>query len=270
MDMNLDSSQVKSRIHLWVVLIEPKADTLPAVYLDILNEQERRKYHQFRLESDRQQYVVSHALLRMALSRATEGEVDPRCWQFTEDSRGKPMIAATAGLPSLNFNLSHSGRAAAIAVSSTCQLGVDIEPAVQTIDFDIFNGMLSAGERAYLDSRPASLRRLDFVRLWTLKEAYAKLLGKGMSLDFTSFEIMLDPVRMAHTETNEPQPDDLYLGTCEIEMPDNGFYQLSLAARRSLKGETEVILHILDSLFIELHCKNWSHLVYEGQTITTE
>ena len=268
--MNSDSTQVKSRIDLWVVMVEPKTDILPTVYLDILSEQEKQRYHRFRLESDRQQYVVSHALLRMALSRATGGEVDPRCWQFTEDSRGKPMIAATAGLPYLNFNLSHSGHAAAIAVSLTCPLGIDIEPAVQTVNFDIFDSMLSAGERAYLNSRPASLRQLDFVRLWTLKEAYAKLLGRGLSLDFTSFEIMLDPVRLAHTETNKSQPDDLYLETCGIEMPDSGFYQLSLAALRALKGGTEVTLHVLDSSFIELHCKNWSHLIYEGQTINTE
>ncbi len=270
MNMNSDSPQDTPEIDLWVVMVEPKADILPAVYLDILSAEERRRYRRFRLESDRQQYVVSHALLRMALSRAAGEAIDPRSWQFTEDSRGKPMIATTAGLPSLNFNLSHSGQAAAIAVSLTCPLGVDIEPAVQTIDLDIFDSMLSAGERTYLSSRPASLRQLDFVRLWTLKEAYAKLLGKGLSLDFTSFEIMLDPVRLAHTETNKSQPDDLYLDTCEIEMPDNGFYQLSLAALHAFKGETEVTLHVLDSSFIELHCKNWSHVIYEGQTINTE
>jgi len=260
MNFNTHSLQAKSRIDLWVVLIEPKLDNLPAVYIDMLCEQEMQRYYRFRLESDRQQHVVSHALLRMALSRVTGGEVDPRSWRFTEDSRGKPVIAPMSGLPSLNFNLSHSGSVAAIAISSTCPLGVDIEPVVQSPDTDILDSILSTGELAYLNSRPALLRQLDFVRLWTLKESYSKLLGRGLSLDFSSFEIMLDPVRMSYTETNEPPPVDLYLETCEIEMPDSSFYQLSLAARRVLKGETEVVLHVLDSLFIEQHCYNWSHI----------
>ena len=245
--------QTESRIDLWLVPIGSSAVTLPTSYLDIVSDRERQRWRRLRLESDRRRYLVSHVLLRTVLSRTVEGTVEPCRWQFGESENGKPVIAAAAGLPpSLNFNLSHSEQLAVVAVSSTCPVGVDIEPLYRITGPDPTDTVLSPGELTWLRSRPLAARRVDFVRLWTVKEAYAKLLGRGLSLDFASFEVALDPVRMVRTETGGPPLDDLYLETRELQMRD-GSYHLSLAAWRPPGGELGVTLHTLDSRFTESH-----------------
>lgn len=222
-----------------------------ASYLDILSDRERQRYRRLQLEPDRRQYLVAHVLLRTALSRAAGGEVDPRRWRFTENDRGKPAVTPAEGLPCLHFSLSHCSGLAVVAVSSTCAVGVDIEPLKRTGTPTPLDTILGPGERAWLQSRPPPVRWTDFTRLWTVKEAYAKLVGHGLSLDFTSFEVALDPVRMVRTETGGPQPDDLRLETREIHMGRRR-YHLSLAARRPPVGVLAVTLRVLDSPLVEL------------------
>jgi len=204
------------------------------------------------LESNRNRYLISHGLKRLVLSRTVGGEVHPCCWKFRENEHGKPTIAATAGLPCLNFNLSHSERLTVVAVCPTFPVGVDIEVLNGTIGTDPTDIVLSPRERAWIETRPLAKRKEDFVRLWTVKEAYVKLLGQGLSLDFSSIEVTLDPVRMVRTEAGGPQPGDLYIETRKIEMRDTA-YHLALAIRCSSVGRPIVTLRILHSPFIELY-----------------
>jgi phosphopantetheinyl transferase len=240
-------SITQSRINLWAAPISTGSVAFPGSYFNILNNYEKQKYHRFLSESDRQQYLVSHVLLRKVLSHTTGGEVDPCHWRFTQNTHGKLAIDTKSGLPALHFNLSHSRGLAVVAVSLTCPVGVDIEPLNRTIDSDCLFAILSSGERAWLKSRPHTLRGEDFTRIWTVKEAYAKLLGMGFSLDFTSFEVALDPVRIVQTESGGLQPGDHYLETRKIRMPYDT-YHLSLVARYPSVGELTVTLRILSDL----------------------
>lgn len=218
-------------IDLWVVPTGSNSVASPTHYVDILSEVELQRYRRFRLESERRRHLVSHVLLRMLLSRTTRGAVDPRCWRFTKNEYGKPAVDMAAGLPSLYFSLSHSERLVAVAISADCPVGIDVESLRRPNSSNPSLDLLSPGERSWLKSRPLTVMGPDFTRLWTVKEAYAKYLGRGLSLDFPSFEVRLDPVRLVRTELGEPQPSDLHLETSEIRMAD-GPYQLSLAARR--------------------------------------
>jgi phosphopantetheinyl transferase len=249
-DMRQPFQNMVSEINLWIATFEESVLTLPFNYNNILSFQEMQKSRKFRRESDRQQYLFSHILLRMALSQTTNGRIKPGCWQIIENRQGKPVIDAFSTLPSLHFSLSRSEGVAVVAVSPACPVGVDVEPANRNLDIHIMEMFLSEGERIWLNNLPSEIRCEDFIRLWTLKEAYAKFLGTGLFLDFASLEISLNPVRLVRTEAGESHPADLHLETQEIQTK-NGSYCLSLAARRPSFGKLKITLQILDSRLIE-------------------
>lgn len=239
--------KMTAQINLWVAPTVAGSVVLPGNSFNILSNSEKKRFQRFLFDSDRHQYLVSHVLLRTVLSYTIGGEIKPFRWAFTHNKYGKPAVDTKKQLPNLHFNLSHSGGLAVVAVSPTCPVGVDIEPLCKTIDADHFDAFTAPGERVWLDSRPIPLRGEDFTRIWTVKEAYAKLLGKGISLDFESFEVTLEPLRMAWAKFQSQPPDDLYLETRTFRMLD-GHYHLSLAALCPLVGETVVTLRVLKDL----------------------
>ena len=87
---------------------------------------------------------------------------------------GKPYFA---DYPEIHFNLSHCDGLAACLISSH-ECGVDAEPR-RTVRSKVVERVFSEEERQMLKKSddPDWL----FTRLWTLKEAYIKAIGKGLA-----------------------------------------------------------------------------------------
>jgi 4'-phosphopantetheinyl transferase len=84
----------------------------------------------------------------------------------------------------LTVSLSHRGPYAAMAFSRA-PIGVDLE---STGDFvHIPWNVLHHDEAAALEALPDDQRPLAFLRLWTVKEAYVKALGFGLSREPSAF-----------------------------------------------------------------------------------
>ena len=148
----------------------------------------------YRRPADRERYLAARMLLRHALSKVLDGKVAPEDWRYHEGPHGKPMMAD--GLPALQFNVSHSGNCVAVAVGRGDPIGIDIECARPDENPGIIEEVLSEGERWRMRDCPESQRWNQFVRLWTAKEACAKALGEGLSLDFSTIDVQLDPLRV--------------------------------------------------------------------------
>ncbi len=88
--------------------------------------------------------------------------------------------------PNIHFNLSHSERIAACAVSSA-PVGIDVEQC-QAYDEGVAKLCFTAEERAWLNEQEDTQRA--FARLWTRKESYLKLRGCGLSIPPNSFVAM--------------------------------------------------------------------------------
>ena len=88
-----------------------------------------------------------------------------------EFDNGKPYYA---DYPDFRFNLSHSGKYAAIIYNNEgIDVGIDIQER--------------RPYRASLSRRVAGPKdeEADILKLWTIKEAYSKLTGRGIAMDFT-------------------------------------------------------------------------------------
>lgn len=106
--------------------------------------------------------------------------------------KGKPYLREYP----LFFNLSHSGEYVACAVSDR-EIGVDIQKCSYTNVIGIAKRFFSEEECGALEAcETGEERQQFFYRLWVRKEAYGKLLGKGI-LGVVSVSLLPDEGGMA-------------------------------------------------------------------------
>ena len=99
--------------------------------------------------------------------------------QINVDDHGKPYLN---GHPDIFFNLSHSGQYAAIVYGDR-PIGIDIQEHKDLNESLAKRIMNEAELSAY--AKDAAIT----CRLWTVKEAYSKFLGIGLSYDFTNCKV---------------------------------------------------------------------------------
>lgn len=155
----------------------------------LLSEEERARRRRFRFEHSRREYLTTHALARMALSH--DRPIAPRAWQFTANAHGKPAITPDCGL---RFNLSNTAAMAVCLVSDApAQVGVDVESHARVARIaEVAQKVFSEAERSQLDALSASAKLDRCLSLWTLKEAYVKARGIGMTLPLRGISFLFD------------------------------------------------------------------------------
>lgn len=167
-------------------------ELLEAIGHDLLNEEEIAKSHRFHFTRDQKRFLLTRILQRTLLSRYHA--VSPRRWIFTENAFGRPCIAIPEAKSErfVQFNISHTSELVVLAVSHALEIGIDVEQirAVVT-QAQIANEYFSPEEAAGLRHTPEHLRDQRFLELWTLKEAYTKAKGRGLSIALDSFALHL-------------------------------------------------------------------------------
>lgn len=107
-------------------------------------------------------------------------------------AHGKPALAAGG----FDFNLSHSGSAAVVALARGVEVGVDLEsPGRPRPHAELARRYFCGPEAESIENLPEALRESAFLRLWTAKEAVLKALGRGLAfgLDKLEFDATADP-----------------------------------------------------------------------------
>ncbi|MGH9590131.1 MAG: 4'-phosphopantetheinyl transferase family protein, partial [Terracidiphilus sp.] len=94
----------RGALQLWCAFPDDLLDPVAAyACAALLNEEERARWQRFRPERRRREYLITHALVRTALS--SYRPIAPRDWRFVTNAYGKPAPASECGL---RFNLSNS------------------------------------------------------------------------------------------------------------------------------------------------------------------
>jgi len=148
-------------------------------YRALLAPDEASRHQAFRGDARRHEHLVSRALVRWVLSRYRP--VSPREWRFRTNAHGRPEVDAT---PPLRFNLSNCPELVVCAVVGAGEIGIDAEPVDRAEQvLRLAPRFLSPPEQVALAALPGeAARRGRALLLWTIKEAYAKALGVGLSL----------------------------------------------------------------------------------------
>ena len=138
---------------------------------------EKIKNPRRRAESATGLMCLKTALQRLELLK------ESRCFEILRDENGKPFFA-DAELP--NINITHDGALSAAVVSDSARVGIDIEKSetlkgktVTDPQKKLADRFFSAAEKERL--LKSSYQADEFFRIWTEKEAYSKMCGKGLS-----------------------------------------------------------------------------------------
>jgi 4'-phosphopantetheinyl transferase len=150
----------KHPVDLWTVsLTNPSPDHL--------SEDEIARANRFKFESDRIRWSRARSTLRVILSRYA-GE-DAARLAFIYGEHGKPALLPFSDV---EFNLSHAGDWAMIAVSHSVPVGVDIERIRPGVD------MVPLLHRLGEADLPEQTQRL--YQVWTRREAKSKAAGGAL------------------------------------------------------------------------------------------
>lgn len=149
-----------------------------------LSPDEQERATRFYFPHHQRRFAKAHHLLRVILARYLNEE--PLNLHFTTGPYGKPELIDA---PFLQFNLSHSGDTAILAVGKDYPLGVDLEHFSPRPYYGIGEHLFSKQEMQALKSTPAALTALTFFNIWSQKEAFIKACGLGLSYPTQQFDV---------------------------------------------------------------------------------
>jgi 4'-phosphopantetheinyl transferase len=145
-------------VDVWTISLE---DPRPAILLP----EEQTRADRFRFERDRLHWTRARSALRSILSRRLD--VSPLEITFELGPHGKPAVKGVE--VGIEFNLSHSGGWAMIAVSARAPVGIDLEAIRPNVN--IADLLKRIGETELSGSR----ERL--FQVWARREALTKAAG---------------------------------------------------------------------------------------------
>jgi 4'-phosphopantetheinyl transferase len=153
-----------------------------------LSPDEQERAARFYFDRDRNRFILGRCLLRAILARYLN--VDPSRLEFRYGRKGKPYLFRFPGRMDLHFNLAHSNDLVLVAVTKTCDVGVDVEHIRALKDIEaIAVQFFSRFEADNLIGLPSAQKSRAFLNLWTRKEALVKATGDGIGDSLRHVEV---------------------------------------------------------------------------------
>ena len=133
-------------------------------------------------------FLLGRVMARTLVGRALG--LPAREWQWTEGPHGRPDIASPA--TPLRFNISHSARLVVCALATGRDVGVDVENLDRrAVEPAVVARYFAPAEIAEINVEATGWER-RFLAYWTLKEAYLKARGIGISVQLADIAFALD------------------------------------------------------------------------------
>ncbi len=216
--------------HVWRVDLNQNPERLAELRL-LLSPDELARAARFAFARDRDRFAACRGALRALLSgylARPAAEI-----RFAYGLQGKPAVApANDAAPCpLRFNVSHADDTALIAVTWNREVGVDIERVTGDRDREaVARSVFSVPERAYIKAQTPDKQREAFFVIWTLKEAYLKAVGTGLTEDPRTFTVTPGAdKRRAALWASDGSPIPHWFLLQQLNVAENGPYAAALA-----------------------------------------
>jgi 4'-phosphopantetheinyl transferase len=191
------------KIEIWVMRVDGLDEAAVKPCAVVLDQAERNKASRFVFARNRVEYIVAHVLARRALAAMTGHP--PAAFAFEPGAYGKPAARVGGANTGMHFNLSHTNGLVAVAVAPF-EHGLDVEAVSRDVNVGIADHYFCPREIAWLNSLPQPRQSEGFLRLWTLKEAFIKATGLGLSqgLDTFSFDVFPPAIHFEAAIADDP------------------------------------------------------------------
>jgi 4'-phosphopantetheinyl transferase len=178
-------------VALWLCQLDRVSADVAALSAS-LSAREQARAERFGTAVLRRRWMAGRATLRSLLGQVLG--LEPSAVRLRRGVRGRPELD---GDYAVDFNVSHTGDTALIAIATGTQdgtrIGIDVEREERRVNADgLARKFLTERERAEIASLVADVRRQRFLRLWTCKEAMSKATGDALSAPFRHMDVMLD------------------------------------------------------------------------------
>ena len=195
-------------------------------------EYRQKKAMSFKFPKGKMQSLGVGLLLKKACDDAGLAHADER---VAYGENGKPYLV---DCPEIHFNLSHSGERV-MCVVSPFEVGCDVE----IIKGD--RGRLA--ERFFKPEESAWIKHFEtlelqseaFYRLWTLKECYMKVTGRGLSLMPDMFALHVDEHEHISLYHDEERPEYAFR---EIDLRDG--YRYAYCIKNECKNAPQEVRRV--------------------------
>jgi 4'-phosphopantetheinyl transferase len=178
-------------VAVWRVALDPGEEVADDLRRHLSPEETERLQRLNRTAVGRR-WLVSRGSLREIL--ATELGTAPSSVRIRLGPHGRPALDPDQNRADLDFNLSHSGDLALVAVARGMRVGIDVERLRPGRDpLRIADRYFSAAEVEAVRAFPEADRPSAFLRYWTAKEALAKGLGLGLRAPIGGLELAMQP-----------------------------------------------------------------------------
>jgi 4'-phosphopantetheinyl transferase len=176
-------------IDVWRAPLDVSVDIISR-FSALLSRDEKQRAGRFRFAAHRRRFIASHGFLREILGcylGVFPGEI-----VFSVNAWGKPgLMDKSSGL---EFNLSHTGELAMIAITGEREIGIDVESTKRPCEIQKIAGrFFTPNEADAIKKLPPERQRKAFFACWTRKEAFLKAKGCGMSIPLDQFEVSVIP-----------------------------------------------------------------------------
>lgn len=196
----------EQQLYLWCAHPEDDlSESATRACANLLSREERARWQRFPFARHRREYLTTRVLVRFALSQCHP--LPPDAWRFQVNKFGKPAAEPEC---SLKFNLSNSPGLVVCLVARGVDVGVDVEPFERAGKIaDLAPEVFSPLEMVQLEDLRGQERLDRALSLWTLKEAFIKARGMGLSMPLKKFSFLFESANEIRLELdsslrNEP------------------------------------------------------------------